>query len=183
MKIRYQGRENLYYFVNPYVFSLSCLGIIGMTLVMLQSIYFISVSDWDYQINLTIVLVLALCIVACLVGFLLDAHELLGIIKFDKTEFIVMAPFRKAFCFPYSEIADIGIDYGYLSTGVQFYIYIGKKKIPQQYCHRINRLPFSKEYARIQYSEAVFALLLERIPGNMKKPFYNSQTVLRCNKQ
>lgn len=179
MKSKPMNHMKKYFLVSPYVFSLSCVGLMGMASMSILCFYFIHASGSEPQTYYVIAFMVAVYFGACAY----DAHEFFGIVKLSETELIVLAPFRRALRFPYSEISDIGIDYGSLSVGVQFWIYIGKEKIPAKFCHRINRLPFSKKYVRIQYSPKVFVALRESLPESMRKRFNHCQTTLRVFKQ
>lgn len=170
------GTSNHYFFLSPYLFSLTCFGLIGILALAAISCYFICATGSDLR---SIIFVMLPVIVYLAVG-VRNAHEFWGIVCVTDQKLIVMAPFRKPISFPYEDIADIGIDYGTLIVRDQFWIYIGKSTVPPQYCHRINRLPVNGEYIRIQYSSRVFSALRNKLPNRMKKRLENSQTILRA---
>lgn len=168
-------RKKQCFLLSPYLFSLTCFGLVGVVLCTCLSCYFIL----ETGSNPVSLLLPALPVIVFLTVGICNAHEFWGIVRIADCELTVMAPFRKPFSFLYEDIADIGIDYGSLIVRDQFWIYIGKSTVPTQYCHRINRLPVNSEYIRIQYSPKVFSILCQKLPKNAKKRLENSQTILK----
>lgn len=168
-------RKNQIFLLSPYLFSLTCFGLVGIVLCTCLSCYFILETDS----NPVSLLLPALPVIVYLAVGIYNAHEFWGIVRITDCELTVMAPFRKPITFLYEDIVDIGIDYGTLIVRDQFWIYIGKSTVPTQFCHKINRIPVNSEYIRIQYSPKTLSALCEKLPKNAKKRLENSQTILK----
>lgn len=121
---------------------------------------------------------------ACLLGvFFFNAYEYCGTVEIREDCLVFKAPFHASIVFCYSEIRDLGIDYGVLSHGKQFWIYFSKEPIDKKYCHRINRLPFSATAMRIQYSSETFDYLVQEIPSKeIVKKLQRAHSIIKLYK-
>lgn len=120
------------------------------------------------------------CFLLLFAVLLHNGYEYFGIMEVLPDRLVFRAPMRKARVFCYTEIADIGIDYGVISGIRHFYIFIGKVKISPNFTHRITRLRFSNETMRIQYRRKVFDALLEVLPQEaLGKKLSKNESVIR----
>lgn len=183
-------RRNPLFFISPYVFSLSVIGLIGISFCTLGSFYFLirqCASGEDgfllsVQENWLSFVVISLPFFVYWIVIFLNAYEFLGYLRICDTEIAFCAPFRKTYRLDYEAIKDIGIDYGCLTVNRQFWIYFGKKRIPSQYVHRINRLPMNQDFMRIQYTPNVLNALCNSLSCQLSKQLQNSKSILRVYK-
>lgn len=170
------------YLISPYLCQLTILGMCGILLCTALIIFFLydqgqySVVEFLRERWLSLVLPLGSPVVYFLVC-INNAYEYFGYVLITDSELICYAPFRKPLVYKYSEIQEIGIDYVWLSVSKQFWIYVGIDKMPNKYCHRINRLPINQSFVRVQFSENVFNALLKRLPHDLQKKLYRSKTM------
>lgn len=130
------------YLISPYNFSLVCvflaLVLLGNILMfsfwiskaqglsLLEALELGEAFGFFFTLALTLVLVIV---------FLRNAYEYFGTIQIYHDKVVFRTVFRKARTFLYSELKDVGIDYGTASGAKQFWIYFGKEKIGAQYTH------------------------------------------------
>ena len=91
-----------YFFLSPYLFSLTCFGVIGVLVLAFLSCYFIHETGSDLR---SIMLVILPVIVYLIVG-IRNAYEYWGIVCITHRGLTVLAPFRKPLQFLYEDIAD-----------------------------------------------------------------------------
>lgn len=174
------GRKRRY-LISPYLCQLTIFGMCGILLCTTLIVFFMydqsqySIVAFLRESWSSLVLPLGSLGVYLLVC-IYNAYEYFGYILINDCELICYAPFRKPLSYKYSEIQEIGIDYVWLSVSKQFWIYIGTDKMPNKYCHRINRLPINQSYVRVQFSEDIFDDLLKQLPHNLQKRLYRSKT-------
>lgn len=175
-------RRKQFFRVSPYLYQLVILGTCGILLCTALTAFFLYTqshcSILDFLVERGVLLLLPLCpLVVFLTVCIINSCEYFGKVLIDESRIVCYAPFRKALIFKYSEIREIGIDYAWLTVNKQYWIYIGSAKIPNNYCHKINRLPINQNYLRIQFSEDVFSALLQHLPVDLKKALYRSKTL------
>lgn len=174
------GRKQTYH-ISTYLYQLTILGMCGILLCTALIVFFLydckqqTIFEYLKDNWLSLLLPLVPLIVYVLVC-LNNVYEYFGYVEITDSNLICYAPFSKPLVFNYSDITDIGIDYVWLSVHKQFWIYVGIKKVPDEYCHRINRLPINHSYVRIQFSEEVFAALLNKLPDKLRKRLQRSKT-------
>lgn len=122
------------------------------------------------------VLILSLVLV---VITLLNGYDYYGSIELFNDKIVFRAPFRKKRVFHYSEIKDVGIDYGTISGVPQFWIYFSKETIDNTYSHEILRLQNSESTMRVQYREKLYAELMDNIScQKVRKQLAKSHSVI-----
>lgn len=164
------------FLISPYVFSLVCVFLVLLLFGNSLMLYF-----WisDAQGPFGFFFVLALTLVLILV-FVQNGFEYFGTVEIYNNRIIFRTVFRKARTFSYTEINDIGIDYGTVSGVKQFWIYCSKEKIGNQYTHNITRLPYSNTTMRIQYRKELYDVLLNSISdADIEKRLRRSYSVIR----
>jgi len=109
--------------------------------------------------------------------------EVFGTVEIIDGGIIFRAPFCKKRVFLYEDMVEFGIDYGWLSVSRQFWIYFAKKPIDPKYRNRINRLKFTKDYMRFQYSKKMYDLVYAAAPKDIKKKWERKQALLRRLKE
>ena len=174
-------KQKSWHLISPYVLLLTLFGLGGLLLCACLTVSFLY-EQCQYNLMsllseywLVLVMLLSILVVYLLICFH-KAYEYWGYITIDDSKLICHAPFRKPLAYWYSEIQEIGIDYGWLSVNKQFWIYLGTERFPIQYCHRIHHLPISSSFVRIQFSEPVFNALLEQLPRELQKKLRRSKT-------
>jgi len=89
------------------------------------------------------------------------------------------APFRKSVHIQLDTIQYIGIDFGIVSGTRQFWIFFSTKPIPAELIHKIHKIPFNKNFMRIQYTKKKYEELLGFLPETKRKDFIKAATILR----
>ena len=166
-------------------FSIMCL-FIGLAIAILFMCYF-CLLDVKRGTSLSgdFTGLLIVCFGTAMIIFtsIRNSFEYFGTMEIHPFGLIFRAPFRKRIVFQFDNLADVGIDYGHISGEKQFWIYFSLSKIPVEYWHKINRLPFSTSCMRIQYSQEVMNDLLLYMPDKKtKKQLVDGQSTLRVNK-
>ena len=109
--------------------------------------------------------------------------EVFGTVEIIENGFIFRAPFCKKRVFLYEDLVEFGIDYGWLSVSRQFWFYFAKKPIDPKYRNRINRLKFTKDYMRFQYSKEMYERVYAAAPKEAKRRWERQQALLRRLKE
>ena len=182
------SRKNKLFLVSPYVFFLS---IVAGVIVSALTIWLLgdqiasaggAAAYFGDEYWRSIFFLMVICPVIMWITYIVDGYQFLGTWRITEEALVFYAPLRKPRVFRYEEIVDMGIDFGYLSLDRQFWIYFGREKLPRKYANRINRLPMSKKYMRVQYSEKVFNALLQNVPSHMRKRVEGMRSTIRFYK-
>lgn len=115
--------------------------------------------------------------------YFVGRFEFFGTVEIVENGFIFRAPLCKKRVFLYEDLMEFGIDYGWLSVSRQFWIYFAKKPIDPKYRNRINRLKFTKDYMRFQYSKEMYERVYAAAPKEFKKKWERQQALLRRLKE
>ena len=175
------------YLINPYAFSLVCVLmtflLIGNILMFyfwistVQGLTFAEAIKQREAFGFFFILALTFALMCV---FVFNGYEYFGTVEIYNNRIIFRTVFRKARTFSYTEINDIGIDYGTVSGVKQFWIYCSKEKIGNQYTHNITRLPYSNTTMRIQYRKELYDVLLDSISdADIEKRLRRSYSVIR----
>lgn len=158
--------------MSPYLVSLTC--ILGGLLLFVNGLMVSFCIDATRGMSLSdaigtgifqgVLFIAGLSVI--LLGVLLRSrYEYFGRIEIYPDRVVFRTLFCKPRVFLYSELADIGIDYGFLSLDHrQFWIYFSKVPLDTRYTHNILRLPFSAESMRVQYRRELYDALLDAMP-------------------
>ena len=172
------------YIINPYVHALSIFGLIAMLVSACLLTYFrvgehfgrglttIIREGWDTF------LILIVLFGSCFIGTILDSFSFWGIVVFNSIYLEAKAPLRRTIKIDYSEVRDIGIDFGVINYSRQFWIYISKTRIDPRYLRAIHQLPINKNTIKIQYSQEVFDVLLHVLPPHLKNQLEKAKSVV-----
>ena len=172
-------------FVSPYLFVLSSFCHIGLLFCVGLTIFFVFSQNETASIALfikewwavfTFLLILYAAFVIC-IG--MDAYTFCGVCYIDGDKISVRAPFRKKITLHYNKIQHIGIDYGIVNGSMQYWIYISTKAISKEYCHKINKLPFSPTSIRLQYSTNIYEMIIAGLPLHLKKSLEKGQPLVK----
>lgn len=109
----------------------------------------------------------------------LTLREAFGTIIVDENYLILKTPMRRKIKLRLSEIKYFGIDYGVYSGGRHFWIYFSTVPIPKKSIHAIQRLKYSKNTLKIEYSEREFNFLVDNTPMYISKQLRSSYSVIR----
>ncbi len=167
------------YFISPYNFSLVCVFIvllmIGEGVIVFLSFTHPKESGIMYGLYFC-----TACFLFLLVVLLYNSYEYFGVMKILPDRLVFYAPLHKPRVFYFTEICDVGIDYGVVSGLRHFYIFFSKTKVANNYTHNVTRLRFTKEVMRIQYRRNIFMDLLEVFPQNtLGKQLIKNESVIR----
>lgn len=177
------------FLVSPYMFILTTLfgllmtgagiaiGCMIIPIIIEMSFSALFNSGW-----LNAVVILAVIFGTWLIVYYLHAYEYFGVIIVKNSSIALLAPLRKTIEITYSEIRDLGIDYGVLSTTKQFWIFLSKETLSSKYLHQITRCPISSNCIRIQYSKNIYNALLEVLPCNLKKSLCRCSSVVKLHR-
>ena len=184
--MRTYGRK---YPLSPYLRSLAIMLLISMGIGICLMIYFaleegcrLSFVDAISTPTAVTCYFMVIAYGAVLGVFLWNSFEYFGTMEITPYGLEFSAIFHDKIVFLYADIFDIGIDYGQLPLGKQFWIYFSKEKIEHRYCHRVNRIPFSRSTMRIQYQDDVYEGLLNGITDTkLQKKLHAASSTLRVN--
>lgn len=169
------------YFNSAYNFSLWC---VFTALLMIGEgimVYFVLTSSEEHRAGFVDALYFVTsCIILLFIIFLYNGYEYFGTVEILSDRLVFRALLHKTRIFYFTDIIDIGIDYGVISGLRHFYIYFGKEKVPPKYTHNITRLKYSKNIMRVQYRRNVFDALLEVLPqATLGKQLKKGESVIR----
>jgi len=166
-------RDNIF-LISPYLFSLACM--LSAVMILGFGICFSFFKSSTQGLSLTASLQSADAFGCALILFMMcivwgamirSGYEFFGTMAIGDNSLIFNAPFRRQVVFLYSDLVDVGIDYGFISKTRQFWIYFSCEAISSQYCHKITRLPFNKTYMRIQYRDNVYHSLQKHMTNKL----------------
>lgn len=123
------------------------------------------------------------CLVALVFIYIINGYEYWGLWKIENDGIRFFSLIRPGFLMNYADIQHVGIDYWNANGTRQFWIYFSKNKIDSKYLHRINRLPFTREHMRIQFSEEAYGELLKSLPADKAKQLNRAHSVIRAYHQ
>ena len=179
------------YRMSPYLFSLSCVfwGLILFTWCLLVKFCVdgtrgMALAETAQTGIFQGVLLISALMLVLIVVFLRNGYEYFGTIEICADRVVFRTLLQKPRIFYYSDIKEIGIDYGTLQFDQkQFWIYFTKDPMDRKYTHNILRLPFSSESMRVQYSRELFDALLVAIPdGYIRKQLSRSHSVIQLHR-
>lgn len=166
------------YFISPYNFSLVCV-FLALLAIGEGIIVWLALSHPN-QGGLAGVYFCTGCLLITLAVLLYNGYEYFGIMKILSDKLVFYAPLHKPRVFYFSEICDIGIDYGTVSGRKHFYIFFGKAKIAHNLTHNITRLRFSNVTMRIQYRRNLYDALVEALSQDaLGKQLSKNESVIR----
>ncbi len=167
------------YFISPYNFSLVC---VFLVLLMIGEgvIVFLSLTRPKESGIMYGLYFITACFLFLLAVLLYNGYEYFGVMKILPDKLVFYAPLHRPRVFYFTEICDVGIDYGVISGLRHFYIFFSKTKVANKYTHNITRLRFTNEAMRIQYRRKVFTALREVFPQNtLGKQLTKNESVIR----
>lgn len=172
------------YIVSPYLFSLSMIGMMGMIVCFVLTLFFVAepFDSENVETGLKTLLPCVLLMLCTLVlycsGCIADGFSFWGTYQFTQSAVILRAPLRKKICIAYDDLQFAGIDYGMINGKYQFWIYASTAPIPTKYWGRINKLPITASTIRVQYSCEAYNLFSASLPLKLKKELEKGKTVI-----
>jgi len=158
------------YSISPYMKKTASLMLVGLTIAILGLIWIAVEKGKDsyiFDALLSPDAVATYCLLIMYIGvistYIWNGFEYFGKLEITSDSLIFTAIFHPRIVFKYDEIRDLGIDYGHLPQGKQYWIYFSASRLDYKYCHRINRVPFSADCMRIEYRSDVYSALLNEI--------------------
>ena len=173
-----QNNKNVRFLGTPYLFILVTLLIIGCLLAFACLIIPMSfdgtISQTNIVIGLSIVIVPFLILLAVL---FIIRFEWCCFVEIQKERLLFKAFLTQRSLY-YRDINHVGIDYGELGGGKQFWIYFSEDPVPMKYYHNITRLKFKKDCMSVQYSKKAYEALIANTPPKISGKLRNCYSVI-----
>ena len=164
--------------VAPHLFLLSALSIILITFAAYAGCFLL--KDAYVETDYWLICLIWVCLyIFCCTMFFLGGFLYLGAFQIQDTQILLFTPLRKRICLEYDEISDIGIDFAVINGRRQFWIYLCKDRLSEQYVHKLQHMPINGNQIKLLYTPLIYNELLSALPQALKKRLENSKTILQ----
>ncbi len=162
------------YFVYPYLFSLSVIGLVFLAVGYCITVYCIfapplNKSVWGVFVEyLPVFIFLLAVLILYFCAYSKEMYLYFGTYKLSSDAIHLYAPFRRTIIIPYDEVRCSGIGYDVINGSYQFWIYLSKCPIAKCYWGDFSKLPITHSTVRVQYSKKAFQGFMNVAPESIR---------------